>query len=451
MNLTVPQVVRDFTERIGIVRVWQKQIVPRLITAILVSPVAITFAAAARAVLFETRNRSSVQRFYNRKSFKSRDLHQRACHMVIEQEAQKEKRKKRRWFLIVDGCCTKRGGFTKIENARKYREVKKKKRGPTSKAHTFIFGLLITDTGKRIPLPRKTWYTKQYCKKYKRQFVSMTKLMELIIEHAPIPGNVSLVVLVDEFFESQRLKQFCDSLSYTYICPVSSQRCFGDEQGKRLFNKTLYEYGKSLSREDLTTIQLRPSKEETASYRRYAESGMSKFKRVYRAASEVTNVAKLGQVRVVYSWKSPVCDPRRNDSRESYKVLLTNNSDLTLQQIIEYYELRWQIEVFFREIKSHIGLCDYRGVSFTAFERHVDMVLLAFLFLEYLRSQILVDKRFKGHERVARAAHVTDMLRFLSMLAAQDDLRFIEQSIKNEDAKTLLLTMIKKSIMKPAA
>lgn len=445
MTLTVPKVVCGFIETIGIRNRWHQKIVPRLVAAMLLWQGELNYATSARAIVTQRRNRSSVHRFFMCKRFTSRDIYQRALIRMIEQESPKDRDIKKRWFLIIDGTSNKRGGFTKIENAVKYKKKAKGRKGSSTKAHTFIMGILITERGTRLPVPRRTWHTTQYCRKHRRPCVSMVKLMSLMIETVQIPEHVELIVLADAFFEGREIKTVCDRLGYLYICPVDSSRCFSDEAGTRTGSK-LHERGKSLPQKDLTTIELFPGKEETASLRRYTGKGNPKDRRTYRATSEVGNVAGLGQVRIVYSWKSPVYDPRRDYSRQSFKVLVTNGIQLSTRQIIEYYELRWQIEVFFREIKSSIGMCHYRGTSFEAFERHIDMVLLSFLFLEYLRIHLLSKTRSVAQRERLRRARTTQMIHWLSVLSAEDDLNYIIESTRNEGGRKKLIATIKQSL-----
>ena len=74
---------------------------------------------------------------------------------LIEKVSSGTREAKRTWVFILDGTATKRGSYTKIENALQYREKSTKSKGKSTKAHTFLMGLLITDTGARIPvLPR---------------------------------------------------------------------------------------------------------------------------------------------------------------------------------------------------------------------------------------------------------------------------------------------------------
>jgi hypothetical protein len=89
-------------------------------------------------------------------------------------------------------------------------------------------------------------------------------------------------------------------------------------------------------------------------------------------------------------------------------------------------------EVFFRELKSDLGLSDYRGTEFRAFERHVDLVLLSFMLLEEMRVQEMARTRspVKRRElaglrtsgmkaRLAREAHAADVSWIMQLVEAR--------------------------------
>jgi len=50
--------------------------------------------------------------------------------------------------------------------------------------------------------------------------------------------------------------------------------------------------------------------------------------------------------------------------------------------VVEWYEVRWQIEIFFRELKSRMQFGGYVLMKFEAVERYLDLLLMGFLLLE---------------------------------------------------------------------
>jgi hypothetical protein len=346
------------------------------------------------------------------------------------------------WFLGIDGVCSKRGGFSKIENATKYRK-KSKDKGPSTKAHTFIQALLITHTGMRIPLPRRTYYTRKYCRKHKRKYVKMTQLAALIVETVTIPPMVTVVVVADEFFEGTLLDTACNERQFTYITPVDSRRCIADRNGKRTA-QTLYRYGKALDRKKLKKVVFTPFKERTALLRR--RTGGDKKPRVYFATSEKLRVSGLGERTIVFSWK-PRTKSRRWKS-SWFKCLVSNSKATDVAWLIECYEVRWQIEIFFRELKSFMGLVDFTGETFEAYERFFDMVLLAYLFLEWYRVQLLLSCSTKKELPRLQQARTRTLLSFFQGEADMASVEHITVCGNNQKAMKDLIASVNKLIGK---
>jgi IS4 transposase len=104
---------------------------------------------------------------------------------------------------------------------------------------------------------------------------------------------------------------------------------------------------------------------------------------VHRETLEVYNV---GTASVLYSTMQ---EPAVGQVVAPQKVLLCSEVGRGLEDIIELYDLRWQIELFFKECKSTLGLGRYRLGNFAAVEGWVNLCVLAFLYLEWYRQQAL--------------------------------------------------------------
>jgi len=87
------------------------------------------------------------------------------------------------------------------------------------------------------------------------------------------------------------------------------------------------------------------------------------------------------------------------------KVLMTNDLSLTAAAVVSWYDLRWQIELFFKECKSELGLCRYKFRRFCKVERWVSLCLVTFCYLEWYRLRRLQEARAKakGYWQAARA------------------------------------------------
>ena len=64
-------------------------------------------------------------------------------------------------------------------------------------------------------------------------------------------------------------------------------------------------------------------------------------------------------------------------------VFLTNNLEWSAQTIADLYRCRWQIEVFFKQIKQTLQLADFLGNSANAVRWQVWTALLVYVLLRF--------------------------------------------------------------------
>jgi IS4 transposase len=250
-----------------------------------------------------------------------------------------------------------------------------------------------------------------------------------------LPAGVRLVVLADSLFDGRRLFTLCNDWGYTFITKLKRNRTFADAPGTRVVA-----HGEALAPARFRRCRLGRGREATAAYRRQEpRKARAHENRVYDYCSERRQVSKIGEAQVVYSWKTPVYTPQPTLDRRQFAALVTNDLRLAPRKVIEYYELRWQIEVFFRELKGQLGLQDYQGTSFASYERYVTLALLAYMTLEYqrlrgLKGQAPADEPASGWA-TARTAVLLEQVR---REASRADLRWIGQRLKTQSGRRLL-------------
>ena len=71
------------------------------------------------------------------------------------------------------------------------------------------------------------------------------------------------------------------------------------------------------------------------------------------------------------------------DGVEREMTFLTNQLEWSAATIVDLYRCRWEIEVFFKQLKQTLKLCDFVGYSANAIRWQVWMALLAHLLLRY--------------------------------------------------------------------
>ena len=72
------------------------------------------------------------------------------------------------------------------------------------------------------------------------------------------------------------------------------------------------------------------------------------------------------------------------DGKEVEMEFLTNNLQWSPQSIADLYKCRWQIEVFFKQIKQTLQLADFLGNNFNAVKWQIWTALLTYLLLRYM-------------------------------------------------------------------
>lgn len=72
------------------------------------------------------------------------------------------------------------------------------------------------------------------------------------------------------------------------------------------------------------------------------------------------------------------------DGQEREMVFLTNNLDWSPRTVADLYRCRWQIEVFFKQIKQTLQLADFLGHNANAVRWQVWTALLVYVLLRYL-------------------------------------------------------------------
>ena len=75
------------------------------------------------------------------------------------------------------------------------------------------------------------------------------------------------------------------------------------------------------------------------------------------------------------------------DSKNNVTIeLITNNLIWTADKVAELYKRRWDIEIFFKELKNHLKIKSFVGTSENAVMIQIWTALISFLILKYLKS-----------------------------------------------------------------
>ena len=172
-------------------------------------------------------------------------------------------------------------------------------------------------------------------------------------------------------------------------------------KGQRPKVRSLLKDWSSWSRQ---TLRLAPGQGAYAVYRRLSRHriGPKAKARTFYVHQERRRVHSVGEVRLVFSAKEK---DLKTATPDDVKILMTNDQRLTVRDVIELYSLRWQIELFFKELKLTLGFHQYGFRDFEAVEGWVELALTTFLYLESYRATVRAARlERRGRALVAAAA-----------------------------------------------
>lgn len=450
MCLIIPTIYNEiFTYISSFLKYGRDNYLPMLIMAFTLNFGKLSLRTVGQGILTNSRNKSNVDRVLNNSEFDTKKIYKKFFGLFFQQLTIGISSQ---WIIIFDTTAKKtkrqwtrrkrnsgKGGKRRLKyrhgNTIKYKD--KGKQGTGSQTHLWVMGLLITDSGIRIPLPRRSYYTKEYAKKHHLKYRSQVDLVVDTLTSLNIPDNVAVLILADSFFESKKLDRVCNKRLFTYVTAIDSNRCLADEYGNSN-GQHIVALLEQLPSHTLKKITLDEKNEQYHTFRR---SLRHKKGRTYHVCKKTLNIAKLGERTVVFSKKEKF---EGKDRSFSTKVLLTNNSQLTVEQIVELYELRWEIELYFKELKGNLHFADYSFEDFKACQRWVDIVLTTFLFLEYQRLRLIQCTVNPQQLSRLKNARTPQMIEFVKAEVHQENILYIKEAMKSSFGRQNLLKSISK-------
>jgi hypothetical protein len=317
-------------------------------------------------------------------------------------------------------------------------------------------GMLLTDRGARLPLPRKSYYTKSYCRSHRRRHRTQPQLAAAMIRDLAVPKDVEVLVLVDSGFDASVVHRACGKRGFHAVFPLDPNRvlaCNAGQDAAGVSGAKVVEWTRHWPQKEFAILELQVDNEAHAFVRRRHVDNLrvKKTQRRYAVAARRAAVSKLGECLIVASYKenrkvallpgqsggweschrAPISyrkEESRRPARWHRKVLACTDPTATARQVVEWYELRWQVELFFRELKSRMQFECYVLMKFTSVERYLDLLLMGFLLLE---RQRLRDLRRRG-ARVGAVwvqARTTDRLRMLETLCQQWNVECLQRRL----------------------
>jgi hypothetical protein len=293
--------------------------------------------------------------------------------------------------LMENGFSTAHRGRRQKHDRKNKR--KKKKKQNQSYCHCFVFGLLLTPSGLRLPV-WLSYYTKEYSAKRGWKYRKQTELAAQLLDRLRVPQKARVVVAGDTAFDAEPILAACQRRQFKWVVAMNSDRRLAQAKPRT----QVISLATACTKDQYVPVKLTPGQGAHVAQRRAAawRVGPKAKARTYWVHEERCTVNNVGETRVLFSTKQT---PAEGLPVKAQKVLMTNDLSRAIEDIIEIYDLRWQIELFFKEMKSTLGLADYKFRWFNQVEGWVNACVLAFLYLEWYRLQMLEQSKDSPVER----------------------------------------------------
>lgn len=408
---------------------FAEAMVMRMVLAFVLHSGRMTCSQAAGSVASEAIHRGQLTRFLARPRWQKSDFNDPVRKRLLSLESRRGE-----FVFIVDATLVSQAG-QKTENTystgnRKRRPRKGRRYGKKKivrkRCHSFTFGVLITPSGYRIPF-QTPHHTEEYCQEHGIQHRTTAEAAADMIRDLPLPPTAQVTVLGDTAYDASVIRAACDERGYTWIFPVNVNRVYEGPRGNRPQVRSRLKDWTKLS---LQKVRLQASTGKYAEYRRLSRHrvGPKLKQRVYYAYSEKCDVHSVGRVQLVFSTTTPKLEKATCDD---VKILMTNAVGRRLRDIIELYSLRWQIELFFKELKSTLGFANYSFQQFSAVKAWVETAITTVLFLEHLRATRMADRRLSREQRAWwKLQRIHGLCQAFRQECQANDLKYLSQRLK---------------------
>jgi hypothetical protein len=374
-----------------------------------------------------------------------------------------------------------------------------------SRCHSFICGLLLTPGGLRLPYWRP-YYTQEYCQLSHQPFYTDAQLAAQTILDLELPATAKVIVVGDTAYDAAVVQAACAARGFRWVVPANPERvlqakpkgfkltaqalaCLRDakvppavlaklepltdkvlereaflqgvrqllsEQEWERIQKPLLRHGKQKRRkvlelqEELSSNSFEPVRLslDEGPYRLQRRLSASRGgpgkhpKRTYWVQRRAAEVHSVGMVVLLFSKKSK--GKPGEDKGKVDKVLMSNAFEATQEELVAWYDLRWQIELFFKECKGVLGLDHYRVGKFIQVEGWVELCLAAFCYLEWYRAkQLLRPDLGKGERQRWQRARAHDLCQLVRQRLEEEEVEVMCQMMETEEGRRELAAALR--------
>lgn len=285
-------------------------------------------------------------------------------------------------FAVIDDSKKKKSGKT-VQGIGKIFD-------PVSKAYIQghqMVTLTLYYRGQTIPYGIKLYLKKSVAQKLEKPFFKLSQLAQQLLESIDLPFEAKVYVLTDSFYANKTVIHSAVACGFVYIGALKENRTFiigGRKTNVRSYAKNAF------NRKRKSRLSIKTNRGSTH----------------YRFLSTVATVSKIGQCRLTFSKKG---------SRKKILALVCTDVNMDPRSIISFYCFRWSIEVWFKQLKQHLGFGALHRRMLSGVIKHLHLSACAYLLLTHLP---LVSE--KGKKYIPVAVSITSLQNCLKSILMQD-------------------------------
>ncbi|MCK8826127.1 transposase [Fuchsiella alkaliacetigena] len=312
---------------------------------------------------FDSPDQSCMSRFLMSDSWLSDFTNETRVEEAINFACKKAKDDETGFLIIDDTLLPQSENNTQMEGTGFHK-------APSSADKKYCYSHCITSShlsiGKvSMPLDFELYLKEDYCQENNKEFNTKIELGQSLIKQFDkyYNFNQNIYVMTDSWYNAESLINCSLDKGYDYIgaTPINYTIDHNDESIK------ISGFYTKIEVDELEFV--------------YVDD---EFYYVYEYEGRVANI---DNAKLLLCWENG------SSLEDAPKCILTTDLSLDKETIIKYYSKRWEIETSYFYFKNELGLADYRLHSLKSIIRYLQLVYLAYNYLEILKVLSPDDER----------------------------------------------------------
>lgn len=251
------------------------------------------------------------------------------------------------------------------------------------------------------------------------RYRKLTDMAAAMVKAFEAPAGVRVRVLFDAFYLCPAVAKACEAKGFTFFSVASRNRNFTTGEGGRSRRR------RSIARLMPGLIRHKGKRVRMKRSRRQA---------TLRIASVDGRLSRIGRVRMVVS-------KRPRGPWNKCIAVVTSETGLRPRQVVAIYELRWSIEVLFKELRQDLGLGDYQMIAAEGILKHLHVCCLAHQMLTHQSLAGLGAKAVRPNKQVPLPP-MSQRLRTLRTRVAEDHIARLVKGPEHEKLRREICTCL---------